>query len=268
MKIISFILVFINLLSISTTTNGLEFKENINNCYETYIYLMDEENVYGDLALVFGKVKSRYYASCYLYAYNQSQKLYLRIKLDDELTTYVPDSLVVEGYGLEVKKQTKLLFYIYDGEKEILMGEYNISDLLNELETEPLQGNASMKFPKNKKEVSLITKLRIMMIVFVIICIGFSFLLFILYKKRIGRFNQQRLNNQIASEKQYDYDYKTINDEDSFNEYMNQHQQQRSETVHETKEQIMERLFNEYRCGDISEEELDERLKNLEEQND
>ena len=78
----------------------------------------------------------------------------------------------------------------------------------------------------------------------------------------------QRLNNQIASEKQYDYDYKTIDDEDSFNEYMNQHQQQRSESVHETKEQIMERLFNEYRCGDISEEELDERLKNLEEQND
>lgn len=273
MKIISYIIILLNILTITSTINGQNFDKNIKDSYEKYIYVVDEENVYGDYALVIGYKKNKTYLSCYLYQHNQNKHLYLKIKLDNDLTTFVPDSLVIEGYGLEIKSQSKISIYIFDGEQDILLNEYEIAKLINDLNNHPLIGNGTSKFPKNKKEVSFILKLQIALIIFSLISIGFIVLLVILYKKRVGRFNQQQsfsdsTDNYIDTTYENIDDKKIENDEDSFNEYMSHHQKRDDETQKETKEQIINRLFEEYRTGDISEEELDERLRHLEDDND
>ena len=259
LKLILFILPF---LTITSTISGENFNQKVNDAYSEYIYLVDQETVYGDVALVFGTYKNKYYLSCYLFSYEQDNKIYLRITQQDKLTTYVPDSLIVEGYGEKIS-ENDFEFSFYTLDEEITIANFKFSEAKEKLKANPLKGNGKGNFPKNKKEVSLMSKITIVLLLMGLLTITLAILFIILYRKRVGRFANEmsEANNQI------DYIDAIYNveetDEASFQNYMDQHQHI-NEDVKLSKAQLVDRLFAEYRAGDITEAELDERLKNLE----
>ena len=258
MKIFKIFFVFIQLF-ITSTISGETFNDHINKSYEKYFYVYDQETSFGDCALVYGKYKDNYYLCCYLLEQNVATKTYLRIKLDGNITTYVPDSNIVEGYGLKVKNIEKIEFFTFSNEQEVLINEYFVSDLNAKLENEGITGLNQGNFPKNKKETSLINKIIIYIIVFSLISMSLIVALSILYVKRVGKFKKISSfdeSHQNIIDASYEYD-------DMNNDNVNYSTSDEEKIDNTPKEEIMERLFKEFRSGDISEEELNERLKNL-----
>lgn len=259
MKLLSIVLTLFTILTVTESIPGDKFQQNVQDSYAEYVYLIDEETVYGDLAFVFGTYKNKYYVACYLYSYNQDAKIYLRIKQNDKIVTFVPDSLAIEGYT-KIEEEDFTYCY-YKDDNEILIQSFKFTECVAKLKDHPLKGGASGAFPKNKKEVSLITKITLVLIFMLFFTIALALFLIILYKKRVGRFNNMKDEN--SNQDYIDASFITEGDEESFNNYVNRQKDSYKEPKI-SKEEIIDRLFKELRSGEITEEELDERLKNLE----
>lgn len=259
MKLLSILMIIFNILTFTNTSNGITFNDNINKCYNEYIICVDENTSFGDVALVYGTYKDNYYLSCYLYGENNSTSIYLRIKLDNKITTYVMDSNVIEGYGLKVKSVDVVGFYFYSNDIEILIKEFTVEELNQLLLNNPLIGQNQGHFPRNKKEVSIETKLMIFIACFVILASAFVVLLVFLYIKRVGKFKKEE--SDVINTTDYTY----INNNDYYNsqDYESNNDSKNIEVDTRNKEEIMDDLFKQFRSGDITEEELNERLKNL-----
>jgi len=261
MKALSILLTLFSILNIANTINGEKFIDNVSKAYDEYTIVLDEETSFGDCALVYGTYKNNKYICCYLFLENVSEASYLRIKLDDDVTTYVSDSNVIEGYGLKIKKQSQVSFYFYSNEQEILIKEYSIDELNNLLEINKIDGNGKGKFPSNKKEVTFEDKLITTILIVASINLALVIVVIVLYVKRVGKFNKT-----TPKDPEY-YPIKTYIDTTGYevdnNEQTSEDKNESNELTEEQKKEIMDRLFDEFRCGDISEEELNKRLKNL-----
>ena len=84
---------------------------------------------------------------------------------------------------------------------------------------------------------------------FIALSVGFIVVLIILYRLRAGRFNSN------FKEQEENLFKKNIEDEEIIDASF--------EVEQVNKQEIMDRLFEEYRHGDITEEELNEKLKKL-----
>ena len=171
----------------------------------------------------------------------------IAVYVNDKLTTFVPDGGVVAGYGLEFKESDHVQIYLSTDNDKLLVMDIDGSTLIAYVKASTLQGQGTAKFPKNKKETNLLAKLRLYLIIFVLAAILLAVFLIIMYKKAMGRFSGRK------EEPLYDYE-KPVEEEPREAEFS---------VEEENKEAIMDRLFEEFRRGDITEDELNEKLKKL-----
>ena len=244
---IRFLLLFSLLLSVSTTAEQT-FLDSVNDAYEQYAVIVDEEREIGDLTIVAGAVKGKYSLSAFLLNNATSQNHRICVYVDEKLTTFVPDGGVVAGYGLEFKENTHVKIYLVSDNDELLVYEADASNLMSAVNDSSLKGNGSAIFPKNKRESDLLSKLRLFLILFVVAAILLAVFLIIMYKKAVGRFNGRR------EEPLYDYEKEAEVETPRDAEFS---------VEEENKEAIMDRLFEEFRRGDLTEDELNEKLKKL-----
>lgn len=258
-KIINFIYLFsMFLFSYQSTIPGVEYMNQVSNSYEEYYIVSDQELSFGDYTLVFGRVDDKYYLSCFLYNEGVLINQQVRITVNEKLTTYVADSGVVAGYGLLVKTNDQIKISIGTDNNIVDIEEYTFEELLNEFNLKKLSGNGTGEFPKNKKEENLINKMKRIIIIFAVISCLFIAFLFILYKKRLGRFSDKYQSEQVTY---YEENYDEIDEEEE--KVDDDYNNAGFETPPVDKQAIMDRLFEEYRHGDITEEELNEKLKKL-----
>ena len=243
---IRFLLLFSLLLSVSTTAEQT-FLDSVNDAYEQYTVIVDEEREIGDLTIVAGAVKGKYSLSAFLLNNATSQNHRICVYVDEKLTTFVPDGGVVAGYGLEFKENAHVKIYLVSDNDELLVYEADASNLMSAVNDSSLKGNGSAIFPKNKRESDLLSKLRLFLILFVVAAILLAVFLILMYKRAMGRFSGKK------EEPLYDYEQPS-EDEPRDAEFS---------VEEENKEAIMDRLFEEFRRGDLTEDELNEKLKKL-----
>ena len=124
----------------------------------------------------------------------------------------------------------------------------NISETLKTINYQ--EGLGNLKFPKNKLETDVIKILRLFIIGFVLVSAAFVLVIVYFYKKRKGRFNEKN-KNVIDVVGEY------------YEEYGDPVEDAEKEIEKVDKQSLMDRYFEEYRSGEISEEELNEKLKKL-----
>ena len=113
-----------------------------------------------------------------------------------------------------------------------------------------MAGLGNTKFPKNKLETDVIRILRLFIAGFVLLSCCFVFVIVSFYKKRKGKFNEQNKTViDVVGEYYEEYGDPTIDTE--------------KEIEKVDKQSLMDRYFEEYRSGEITEEELNEKLKKL-----
>ena len=234
--------------------NKENFINSVNDAYEEYEIILDEEREIGDLTLAFGKYKNRYYLSCFLLNNGTSENHYIRIYVNDKLTTYAPDGGEVCGYKLRIDKDSIIKISLYTESSEIVVHTFNSNDLIDSLNLNKTIGNGTGAFPKNKKEISLVTEIRLIILAFFVLIALLSTALIIMYKKSIGRFNK---NNKEEPLFDFEKDFDEINTVDVNSENVEE------EIYEQNKQEVMDRLFEEFRKGDITEDELNEKLKKL-----
>ena len=255
-KVFSCFLMFFNIFfGYANTIPGNEYMDEVNDSFEEYYIVEDQKLVVGDYTLVFGKYKEEYYLSCYLYNEGVTNNQKIRIIVNDiSITTYVPDSSVVAGFGLKLNTSDSFKVLVIDDSNELEIGTYRVSDLVDELIKNKIIGNGSGNFPKNKREVDAVNTIKMFLFGFIILSILFVVILVILYKNRVGTFNEKhKLEPLFGFEKEYGEEDEDVIDveEDNY------------EVQQVNKQEVMDRLFEEYRHGDITEEELNEKLKKL-----
>ena len=244
-----FFLVSSLFLSYNTTSNGIDFMNTVNNAYDKYYVVEDQTIVVGDYTLVFGQAGNKYYLSVFLFNSNTQNNHLIKVVVNEQtLTSFVADGGVVCGYGLEVKSNDTFKIYTSDKQTDVLIGSYNVGDLIDELVLNNIVGEGTKDFPKNKREVDLIRTIKLYIYGFVIVSLTFVGVLIYLYKFRIGRFNEKYKNLEPNI-------FKPLEEETVIDTTFSIEQ--------ENKQEIMDRLFEEFRHGDITEDELNERLKKL-----
>ena len=255
-KILTFIFLLPFLVVSINSINEEQFINNINDAYNEYEVILDEEREIGDLTVVFGTYKDKYYLSCFLLNNGTSANHYIKVYLDSKLTTYVPDGGVVEGYKLQVRNEDTIKIVLSTDATEIVVKEFKVSDLKESLKTNQIVGNGLGTFPKNKREISLINQIRLYIFGFFFLAVALGIALVIMYKKAIGRFNKNHREKPLFDFEQEDKDY----DDDVIDVAS---EVENEETYEQNKQEVMDRLFEEFRKGDITEDELNEKLKKL-----
>ena len=161
-KLLLIISIFLTVTSISEES----FMNSVKEGYDKYIVIIDEEREVGDLTICFGSVNNKYYLACYLLNTTGGNHQ-IMVKNGKKTTTFVMDGGVVAGYGLELKKTDTIDIYIINEENELFVAEIAVDSLITDLNNNGLSGEATGKFPKNKREVNLINRLRIYILVFI-----------------------------------------------------------------------------------------------------
>lgn len=237
-------------LNFNNTSNGITFMETVNKAYDKYFLVEDKEIVVGDFTLVFGQVDDKYYLSCYLFNTGAQNNHYIKVIVNEQsLTTFVSDGGVVEGYGLELKSKDTFKIYVSDKEHDLLIGTYQVGDLIDDLLVNHQVGFGTKEFPKNKREIDFIRTIKLYIYLFIFLSLAFVGVLIFLYKFRMGRFNERykKLEPNIFKQE--------VEEEEVIDASFTVEQ--------ENKQEIMDRLFEEFRHGDITEDELNEKLKKL-----
>lgn len=242
------LLILFSIILAASSIPQQSFMDSVNDAYEQYVILLDETREIGDVCLVAGAVKGKYSLCAFLLNNGTSTNHRICIYLDDKLTTFVPDGGVVAGYGLELKIDKAIKVYLKSDNDEILIYENTTNNLISEVNNSTLRGNGTNSFPKNKKETDLLSRLRLFLFLFLGAAVILAAVLIIMYKKAMGRFNGKK------EEPLYDFEQQPEEQPLEDNEFS---------VEEENKDAIMDRLFEEYRRGDLTEDELNEKLKKL-----
>lgn len=255
----AFILVFQIFFGFANTISGNEYMDSVKNSYDEYYIVEDTNLSFGDYTLVFGMYDGDYYLSCFLY--NEGVSVNQKIKVlvnGDDVTTFVPDSSVVAGFGLELNEDDCFDIFVMDNNNETIIGSYKVSDLINDFNNHKLIGEGTGDFPKNKKEINAINTIKGFLLGFVLLSILFVIILIVLYKKRLGRFSENYKSDPL-----FDFEKDYYDNEEEDDENIIDVESDNVEVQEVNKQEVMDRLFEEYRHGDITEDELNERLKKL-----
>ena len=242
------LLMLFSIILATTSIPQESFMDSVNDAYEQYAIVLDESREIGDVTLVAGISKGKYSICAFLLNNGTNANHRICIYVDDKLTTFVPDGGVVAGYGLEIKADKAVKVYLKSDNDEILIYEGTTNNLISEVDGSTLKGNGSNTFPKNKKETDLLSRLRLFLFLFLGAAVVLAAVLIIMYKKAVGRFSGKK------EEPLYNYEQQPEEQPEENNEFS---------VEEENKQAIMDRLFEEFRSGDITEEELNEKLKKL-----
>lgn len=246
-KFLSLIILILTVNLQSTSIEEERFMENVHSCYNKYSTVIDEETTVGDIKVILGLKDDKYYLSAF-FLNEASVNMRLQVFINDNLEgTYVVEGTVINTYGIEVQETDNLLIVIHHESQDIKYS-LNISETLKTINYQ--EGLGNLKFPKNKLETDVIKILRLFIIGFVLISAAFVLVIVYFYKKRKGRFNEKN-KNVIDVVGEY------------YEDYGDPVEDAEKEIEKVDKQSLMDRYFEEYRSGEISEEELNEKLKKL-----
>ena len=248
---IKFLSLLITLFSFNFMASSIEeekFLEVVNNCYDQYKIVFEEPTVVGDINIVFGIKNKDYYISAFFL--NQSYAdMTLQFYINDKLEkTFVEEGTVINAFGVEVDR-TDFVTVVIHHESQNIKYSLNISELVSD-NSSFQNGLGQDKFPKNKLETDVIKILRLIIVGFGLLSCIFVFIIIYFYRKRKGRFNES--NKQVID---------VVGE--YYQEYGDPNVDSKEEIQKINKQELMDRYFDEYRSGDITEEELNEKLKRL-----
>lgn len=249
-KFLSILLMFLTVVPHSIEEEN--FIENVNDCYDEYIYAIDEEIEFGDVVVAFGTHKDKYYVSAFFLSESSISPI-IYIYINDKVHTCVAEGTIASAYGFKLSKDDTLKI-VFGKEVQNKTYELNVQELIDKLNQEPLSGNGTGDFPENKRESYLLSMIKYLLIGFGVFAIILIVLLVVIIKK----------GNSIFGRKVY-------YNENDYNNYDNNQGFEDSKVIDTTFEEVqevdrqalMDKYFEEYRLGDITEEELNEKLKKL-----
>ena len=246
-KILSLIVLILTTNLKTTSIEEERFMENVNSCYNQYSTIIDEETTVGDIRVILGIKDDEYYLSAF-FLNEASVNMRLQVFINDSLEgTYVVEGTVINTYGIEIKETDVIKIVLYH-ESQQYNYNVNVGETLQTIDF--MEGLGNTKFPKNKLETDVIRILRLFIAGFVLLSCCFVFVIVSFYKKRKGKFNEQNKTViDVVGEYYEEYGDPTIDSE--------------KEIEKVDKQSLMDRYFEEYRSGEITEEELNEKLKKL-----
>lgn len=247
-KMLSIIIAFLSLNICNVTSIEEEtFMDNVNKAYDEYKVVIDEETHSGDVTIVFGIKKDDYYLSAF-FLNESAANFNLQIYIDDVLeNTFVQEGTVINAFGVEVEEDEMVNVLIHHDSQDFKY-QLDIEKLIEE--DGFVEGFGEIKFPQNKFETDIIKIIRLLIFGFAAISCSFIFVIVYFYKKRKGRFNNG-----------YKERIDVVND--YYEEYGDPEEDAKKDIEQVNKQALMDRYFEEYRKGDITEEELNEKLKRL-----
>lgn len=247
-KMLSIIIAFLSLNICNVTSIEEEtFMDNVNKAYDEYKVVIDEETHSGDVTIVFGIKKDDYYLSAF-FLNESAGNFNLQIYIDDVLeNTFVQEGTVINAFGVEVEEAEMVNVLIHHDSQDFKY-QLDIEKLIEE--DGFVEGLGEIKFPQNKFETDIIKIIRLLIFGFAAISCCFIFVIVYFYKKRKGRFNNG-----------YKERIDVVND--YYEEYGDPEEDAKKDIEQVNKQALMDRYFEEYRKGDITEEELNEKLKRL-----
>lgn len=247
-KLFSFIMLLLSV--VPTTIEQEKFITTVNDCYEEYIYAVNEEIEFGQVTICFGTYKNKYYVSAFILSESSlSPNIYIYV--NNKLTTCVAEGTVANAYGIKVDSNDTLKI-IMGKDPQTKTYELSLDELISNLQQTAIKGNSQGNFPSNKRESYVLSLLKLLLIGFGIFAVVLIIILFIIIKKGKSIFAKKVYYNDEYEDY---YNYKK-EDEDVI--------EATYEDNNEVDRQVlMDKYFEEYRSGDITEDELNEKLKKL-----
>ena len=148
---------------------------------------------------------------------------------------------MISIHKVRLKEDTKIKILSENGAffKEYIVENIEYEDFI----TVAYTGNGENDFPKEKIDFDIFDIFLYMFNGFILLVGILSFILLMLYRNRVGKFNQetQIVENYIEA----DYDYQTEEIEDK------------------SEEELMKEAYEDYHKGKITEQELNNRLRNI-----
>lgn len=249
-KFLSILLMFLTVVPHSIEEE--HFITNVHECYDKYIYAVDKEIEFGDVVVAFGIHKDKYYVSAFLLSESSiSPTIYIYI--NDKMHTCVAEGTIASAYGFKVNSDDTLKI-VFGKDIQNQTYELNVQELIDKLNQEPITGNGTGDFPQNKRESFLMSMIKYLLIGFGIFAVVLIVILVIIVKK----------GNSIFGRKVY----YTENDYTNYDNNQGFEDKQVIDTTYEEvqekdRQALMDKYFEEFRSGDITEEELNEKLKKL-----
>lgn len=234
---------FVLLIS-SPTIEQTNFENTIHQNYDCYYYEVKEETSIGDIVIVIGIINDKMYVSGFIYNTtntkhifklsngNTYSSLFYKVKLEKEFSV----SIVTESGN--VFKTYKL--------------ENTTSSEFSQINV--IVGEGENNFPKEKIVLDIFDIFTISAIVFVGLIALLTVVIVIMYRKRIGRFNEtyQKDNSWQLN----NYNNGTIIDVQEQDYYL-------EEEPEKSKEEQMREAYDEFKNGKITEVELNNRLRRI-----
>ena len=219
-------------LMISSPTNlQEEFEKNIDNNYEQYVYLINEETSVGDVIIVVGKIKEKLYVSGYLYT-TINREHYFKLSNGAVYKNSFYKEIVEENVKISIYSNNTL-FVTYDISCDTI-------EEFNDLEV--ITGKGENEFPKEPKKLDIIDIFIIGVFLFLGVIGVLTIFLLYLYRNQKGIFKEpieiSQINNNIIEIE--------VEQEEP-----------------KTKEELMQEAYDDYHNGKITENELNNRLRRI-----
>ena len=244
-KLLTIVLAFLSLNQAFSIEED-KFLENCHAAYDEYKIVTNEETSCGDITIVFGIKDNKYYMSAF-FLNDSSVSLNLQYFINDKLkSTFVLEGTVVNSYGVRVEENDKVTVAIHHTSQDIKY-DFEVNDLIN---MELIKGTGSEDFPNNNYEKDVIKIIRLFILFFILLSIVLIGIILYFYKMRKGKFNLVQ-KPVIDVENEY------------YEEYGDPIEESKESVQQVNKQALMDRYFEEYRKGDITEDELNEKLKRL-----
>ena len=233
MKVL-FILLFTFLGLGVPTIEQNTFNEVVHDNYDYYQVLIKEETSIGDVEIIRGAVNKKMYVSVFLYQTHENMH---KIEVNNKIA----QDKVINMHKIRLKEDTEVKILSENGAffKEYIVENIEYEEFIKVADT----GNGKNNFPKEKTKLDVFDIFSFMFYGFVLLTGILSLILITLYRKKIGKFSQEKQINENYIE--VDYDYQT------------------EEIEEKSEEELMKEAYEDYHNGKITEQELNNRLRNI-----
>ena len=233
MKVL-FILLFTFLGLGVPTIEQNTFNEVVHDNYDYYQVLIKEETSIGDVEIIRGAVNKKMYVSVFLYQTHENMH---KIEVNNKIA----QDKVINMHKIRLKEDTEVKILSENGAffKEYIVENIEYEEFIKVADA----GNGKNNFPKEKMKLDIFDIFLFMFYGFVLLTGVLSLILITLYRKKIGKFGQEKQINENYIE--VDYDYQT------------------EEIEEKSEEELMKEAYEDYHNGKITEQELNNRLRNI-----
>ncbi len=203
------------------------FEEEINKNYDKYSYVIEEETSIGDVVIVVGSIKNRMYISGFIY--NSTKEMHI-FEINDK--TYNDCFYKLKAGDvcyITIKRENGGFFKEYEVYVPSV-GEFKNMNVLT--------GEGKNDFPKEPVKIDLIDIFIATSFGFIGIIALFTIILTTLYRRRLGRFNENYLNDDEYVDFQYNSDDDVIEIDDT--NYI---------TEEKSKEDLAKEAYDDYNNG-------------------